>query len=81
MISAKHWLTEEEFDSEAFNTPIKTDTDFYYKAHAVMERFANYRSCELQALIFEFRKQIVDNQLLKEFDNHFNIQKSQEGEI
>lgn len=79
-MNAIEWLEQEGFKDGVASLPCETTSDYSYKLHILMERFANQRSQILQAQILTFRKRLLDLQI-DGYDEHFNIQSSREGKI
>ena len=66
-LTAKEWLMDDLKLSriksiDILNNPIPT-----------MERYANYRTKELENKIIEFRNKFKDVAMLRRVDEHFNI--------
>lgn len=86
-MTAKEWLKEEELSNPKIGGSHPADDIFQgYDCNVVMERYANYKSRELQVAIFEFRKIFTDidsnidydmwpEVFLETYDKHFGIEK------
>jgi hypothetical protein len=89
MKTAKEWLEEEGFIQKQ---KIYEVTGAEWELTTIMERYANYKSKELQAMILNFRMSLKEKMeksfddsyfvlfnLLDEFDNHFEITEARNG--
>lgn len=66
----------EDISAFAFNTG-KMIERFINKTNNNLEK--DYK--QLQALVLDFRNKIKDEEFVKQFDKHFNIQVQKDGEI
>lgn len=91
ILTTKEWLEKEQLNNPLVEGTHPCDDLFPgYKCSTVMERYANYKTQELQAKIFEFRNEKIkcdwiempyryNQDFLKEYDEFFNITTARDG--
>jgi len=81
-MNAKEWLINQEFSENTAYLDCVNKEGFGYPLEVLMERYANYKTKDLQAKILDFRVKMSLYTYLTirdKYDEHFNLTTERHG--